>query len=105
MWQVLEANSYLPSVKLLGNLAEIESYVENIDYSLHRNPLGWPLVPGTKTIQIAKTKFRITAEKIIPSFRMWFRVDHEARQVHKLYLELCPADELRFDSDDEDIPF
>jgi hypothetical protein len=104
LWQVLEASSYLPSVSLLGDLAEVEDNVRNIDYSMHRNPLGWPLVPGTKSVWLAKTKVRITLEAIVPAYRMWFRIDFERRQVHKLYLELCPINDLRHDLD-EGIPF
>jgi hypothetical protein len=28
--------------------------------------------------------------------RLWFRVIDTAREVHKLWIELCPADEMSF---------
>lgn len=109
MWQVLEEPSYAHSVSLIGDMEAIDEALRFVDYALHRNPMGFPRLPNTKAIFIAKTKLRVTGLEIIPAYRLFVRVDKEQRCVFKLWVEACPPAEMiygdSFNDDDEDLPF
>ena len=103
MWQIVEAHSFPVSVASLGTAEDIDCALQNVDFALYRNPLGFSIVPGTRTIRLAKTKLRISGLQVVPAYRLWFRVDIENRIVTKLYVELCPVAEMdcSYSSDDD----
>lgn len=96
MWQILEEASYALSAENSGGMEEVDAALSNVTYALHRNPLGFHKLPGTKSVYIAKTKLRITGLKAIPAYRLFFRVDVGESVVSKLWVEMCPPSEMLF---------
>jgi hypothetical protein len=105
LWQIREETSYESSAENAGGMEDVDAALANITYALHRNPIGFHKLHGTRSIYIAKTKLRITEVKIIPAYRLYFRVEFEERVVCKLWVEMChPSDMLYGDTfnDQED---
>lgn len=96
-WQILEEESFARAVAQCGTHYFFDEALAPIDYALNRNPLGFPEVPGFPNIRLAKTKLRLLkTTEIIPSYRLWFRVDEATRIVHKLYVEIAPPEDMGF---------
>jgi hypothetical protein len=108
-WQIIEEGSYKLSVHQCGTFEFFDEALAPIEYALSRNPLGFPAVPGFPNIHRAKTKLRVFAQVVIPSYRLWFRVNAETKCVHKLYIEIAPPGDMAFGESlcdkDDDIPF
>jgi len=98
-WEVVEEETYALSAQYCGGAEYVDSITEQVDYSLSRNPKGFLNIPGYQNLYLAKTKFRIVGPEVTPSFRIWFRVDTKRRQVHKLYIEVAPPEEMGFADD------
>jgi len=66
-------------------------------------------VPGFPGIHLAKTKLRLLGLEVIPSYRLWFRVDEAHRAVHKLWVEIAPPEDMgygqSFWDEEDDLPF
>jgi hypothetical protein len=103
-WAIVEDSSYTLAVAQAGGYPLLDQALAPLDYAFHRNPLGFPVVPGFPEIHLAKTSIRIFGSEIIPSFRVWIRVDSGARMVHKLWVEIAPPEDMGF-WDDDDNPF
>jgi hypothetical protein len=96
-WQIIEDHNYFVSLRMINeDVSSLDTAIALVDYALSRNPRGFTAVLQDEGIYIAKTKFIITPEEFIPALRLWFRVIDTAREVHKLWIELCPADEMSF---------
>jgi len=105
-WQVVEDDSFELSLAQFRDTKAIDSALGPIELGLNRNPLGFPEVPGFPNIRLAKTKLHFLGAEIIPSYRLWFRLDEVTKTVHKLFVELTPPDLSGFpDDEDDDIPF
>ena len=106
--QVLEEESYQRAVAQCGSYEYLDDTLAPVDFALHRNPLGFAEVPSFPGIHLAKTKLRFAGLEIVPSFRMWLRVDVAARRVHKVCVEIAPPDDMGFARDpwdENEIPF
>ncbi|WP_133117292.1 hypothetical protein [Mesorhizobium sanjuanii] len=103
-WNVTEDPSFEPSVIGCGGYAIVDEVLTAIDYALHRNPLGFPSVPGMPNIRLAKTSLRIRDGFIIPALTLRFWTDAHSRTVFKLYVEISKPEEMKHWDDDE-IPF
>jgi hypothetical protein len=105
----MEETSFPHSVSLIGLMEEIDEILAKIDYALYRNPSGFPLLPGTKAIHVAKTKLRIFGMRVVPAYRMFVRVDYAQKCVFKLWIELSPPSDMSFgaslNDEEDDIPF
>jgi hypothetical protein len=96
-WQIIEDHNYSVSLRMINeDISSLDTAIALVDYALSRNPRGFTAVLEDESIYIAKTKFIITPEEFIPALRLWFRVIDATREVHKLWIELCPADEMSF---------
>lgn len=108
-WQVIEQESYERAVAQCGSHEFFDDALAPIEFALHRNPTGFPSVPGFQGIHLAKTKLRISGLDVIPSYRLWFRVDEEGRRVFKLWVEIAPPEDMglgeSFWDEEDDIPF
>lgn len=108
-WQVIEEDSYERAIAQGGSYEFFDEALAPIEYALHRNPLGFPAVPGFRDVHLAKTKLRIFGPEVIPSYRLWFRVDEDRRTVHKLWVEIAPPEDMgigeSFCDEDDDLPF
>jgi hypothetical protein len=108
-WQIVEEESYALSVSQCGTFEFFDEALAPIEYALSRNPLGFPAVPGFPNIHRAKTKLRVFAQMVIPSYRLWFRVNTETKFVHKLFIEIAPPEDMAFGDSlcdkDDDLPF
>lgn len=94
MWQIREEASYAVSAENAGSMDDVDSALANVTYALHRNPLGFHKLPGTKSIYVAKTKLRITGTKVIPAYMLYFRLDADDEIVCKLWVEMCPPSDM-----------
>lgn len=108
-WQIVEADSYERAVAQCGSHQFFDQALAPIDYALNQNPTGFRLVPGSSFLYLAKTKLRLNGLEVIPSFRLWFRINEESRTVTKLWVEIAPPEDMGigeslWDSED-DIPF
>ena len=107
-WQVAEDESYVRSVASAGGYEYIDEIIAPVDYALSRNPTGFTKIPGYESIYLAKTKLRFLRNEIVPSYRLWFRVDAKRRRVWKLWIEIAPPEDMGFADDpwdDDEIPF
>jgi len=107
-WEVVEEETYALSVQHCGGAEYVDSVTEQVDYHLSRNPKGFLKIRGYQNLYLAKTKLRIRGSEVIPSFRIWVRLDLQRRRVHKLYIEVAPPDEMGFADDPfdtDEIPF
>lgn len=102
-WIIRDEHSYELAAAQCGAYPLLDDALAPLDYALHRNPLGFDQVPGYPGIYIARTKLRLFGLEIIPSFRLWFRVDIDRREVHKLWVEIAPPDDMGLW--DDDAPF
>lgn len=106
-WNVAEEESYVRAVAQAGGFEYIDPIIAPIDYALYRNPLGFQKVPGYQDLYLAKTKLRILGSEVVPSYRLWFRVDLGARTVWKLWVEVAPPEDMGLADDpwgDDDLP-
>ena len=69
-WQVIEEDSYQRAVAQCGSYEFFDDALAPIEYALHRNPQGFPEVPGFPAIHLAKTKLRLSGLEVIPSYRV-----------------------------------
>ena len=106
-WQVVDEESYERAVAQCGSFPYLDEILAPVDYALHRNPTGFPVVPGYANLYLAKTKLRFIRSEVIPSFKLWFRANNDNRMVHKLYIEITPPEEIPYGESfwDEDLPF
>lgn len=104
-WSIIEDPSYEISVAQCGSFPFIDEALAPIEYALHRNPLGFERIPGFENIYLAKTKLRFIRGEIIPSLRLWVKILPEVREVHKLWVEIAPPEDMGYWDDDEKIPF
>ena len=93
-WRVFEEESYNRAVAQLGTHEYFDDALAPVEYALHRNPLGFKKVPGFETLYLAKTKLRLFGLEIIPSYRLWFRIDVHDRAVAKLWVEIAPPEDM-----------
>jgi hypothetical protein len=103
-WTVIEEQSYEIAVAQCGTYQFFDEALAPLDYALHRNPLGFEAVQGYPDIYLARTKLRLLGPEIIPSYRLWFRVFPQKREVHKLWVEIAPPEDMGLWDDDE-VPF
>ena len=102
-WEIVEEASYARSVAEIHEiLAHLDEAVAPLDYALHRNPEGFPQVPGIDGILLAKTSIRFVGTRVIPSLKLWFRIDRGARRVHKLWLAVSRPEEMEYWNADGD---
>lgn|SRR5579871_4827207 len=104
-WQIVEEQSWDVAVANCGTHQFFDDALAPIDYALHRNPLGLPVVPGFPNLRIAKTKLRFIGGEIIPSYRIWVRLDEQNRVVYKLWVEIAPPEDMGLWDEDDEIPF
>jgi hypothetical protein len=95
----VEEESYDRSVAQCGSHQFFDEALAPIEHALRRNPLGFERLRGYKGIRLAKSKLRLIQREIIPSFRLWFRVDEGERTVFKLYVEVAPAEDMGLTDD------
>lgn len=100
-WAVREEHTYELAVAQCGGYQFFDEALAPLEYALHRNPEGFDLVPGFKDIYIARTKLRLLGAEIIPSYRLWFRIDQASREVHKLWVEIAPPEDIGLWDSDE----
>jgi len=67
--------------------------------ALTLNPLGFPVVPGLNAVYLARTSLAVRQLELIPSYRVWFRVDEKARRVHLLFVEMAPPEDMQTDDE------
>jgi hypothetical protein len=55
---------------------------------------------------MAKTVLRFTDYgEIIPSYRLWFRVDENTLTVYKLWIDIAPPEDMGYWDEEDDAPF
>lgn len=108
-WEVFEEGSYERAVAQLGTHEFFDDALAPITYALSRNPAGFRKIPGFQDLHLAKTKLRFIGLEIIPSYRLWFRIDHAQRSVYKLWVDMAPPEDMGLKSslwdDEDDTPF
>ncbi len=61
-----------------------------------------------RSFHVDGTKLRVFAQVVIPSYRLWFRVNAETKFVHKLFIEIAPPEDMAFGDSlcdkDDDLP-
>jgi hypothetical protein len=104
-WNVVEEDSYERAVSQIGTHESLDIALEFISYGLHRNPLGF-LRTEYHQIFMAKTVLRFTDYgEIIPSYRLWFRVDENTLTVYKLWIDIAPPEDMGYWDEEDDAPF
>ncbi len=103
-WNVTEDSSYDSSVIGCGGHRIVDEALSAIVYALHRNPLGFPEVPGFPGIRMAKTSLYFRDGQMIPALELRFFTDEPTKTVTKLHVGISQPDEMRYWDDDE-IPF
>jgi hypothetical protein len=103
-WEILEEQSYERAVAQIANHEFFDSALAPILYALNRDPTGFPVVPGID-VRLAKTKLRFVGAEIIPSYRLWFKIDHAKRRVHLLWVEISPPEDMGVWNEEDEIPF
>jgi hypothetical protein len=101
-WKIVEEPSYELATAQGGGHEFFDDVTELLHYALHRNPTGFPQVPGYQGIYLAKTKLRIRLPEVIPSYRLWFRLDEATHTVHKLWIEIAPPEDMEYWADEDD---
>jgi len=107
-WEVFEEETYTASARKCGSAEYIDRITANVDYGLSRKPTGFLKVRGYESLYLAKTTLRIIGSEVIPSFRIWFRVDSKKRRVFKQHIEIAPPEDMGFADDPfdpDEIPF
>jgi hypothetical protein len=107
-WEVFEEETYRLAANQCGGAEYVDRITEPVDYTLSRNPTGFLKIPGYPNLYLAKTKLRIVGPEIIPSFRLWFRIDADRKRVFKEYIEISPPEDMGFADDPfdpDEIPF
>lgn len=100
-WSVTEDSSFEISVIGCGGYEVVDEALTLIDYALHRNPLGFPEIPGFPNIRVAKTSIQIREGFIIPALSLRFWIDEQARCVYKLHVEIAHPEDMKFLDDEE----
>lgn len=103
-WKVTEDDSFAISVIGCGGFEAVDDALQILEYALHRNPLGFPAVPGYPNIRIAKTAIRILNGSITPALRLRIWTDQQTRTVYKLHVEISHPDDMKL-WDEDDSPF
>jgi hypothetical protein len=103
-WKIVEEESYDRAVAQIATHESLDVALELISYGLYRNPQGYPKT-AYANIHLAKTKLRFTDSEIIPSYRLWFKVDIITETVHKLWIDIAPPEDMGFWDEEDDAPF
>lgn len=93
-WQVYEEESFNTAVAQCGSHQFFDVALAPLEYALHRNPLAFEEVPGVPGVRLARTTLRLNGLEIIPSYRLWFRLDEARRKVAKLWVEIAPPEDM-----------
>jgi hypothetical protein len=104
-WEVFEEESYERAVAQLGTHEFFDEGLAPITYALNRDPTGFQKVPGFPDIHLAKAKLRFIGMEIVPSYRLWFRINPVAMCVYKLWIDLAPPEDMGFWDEEDGSPF
>jgi len=104
-WEIIEEDSYERAVAQLGTHEFFDEVLAPITYALNRDPTGFREIPGFQDIYLAKTKLRFIGMEIVPSYRLWFKVDYALRRVLKLWVELAPPEDMGLWDDEDEFLF
>jgi hypothetical protein len=83
---LIEEESFKLAVSKLGGAKRIDRALEAYVCALARKPEAYEIVPGWKTLRIAKTNAIELSENSIPPLIVWFRIDDKGN-VRLLWIE------------------
>jgi hypothetical protein len=74
----------------IANTDELKDSVSALMWGLQNNAEDFPIIPGYKTLRMAKTD----AVRGIPALRLVFKIGEEDDQVHLKWIEVARTDEF-----------